>query len=164
MQFTIHAAQREDLSELLELIRELARFEKLEHEVHATVESLESAFFGTSTAAGALLATNGGKAAGYAIYFFTFSSFVGRRGIWLEDVYVRPNYRQHGLGHELIKAVAKVGAQHQCGRFEWMALDWNKTALDFYERLGARQLPEWVLLRLNAEGLARVAGDNKNAR
>jgi GNAT superfamily N-acetyltransferase len=142
---------------LLELIFELARFERLEHEVKATVDSLQEAFFAAQSAAGALLARSGGEPAGYAIYFFTFSSFVGRRGIWLEDVYVRPGFRQQGLGRGLLRAVAQVGAERNCGRFEWTALNWNKPALDFYNRLGARTMDEWVLLRLDEEGLRRVA-------
>ena len=142
---------------LRELIFELARFEKLEHEVEASVESLSDAFFGKQPAAGALLARSGGAPVGYAIYFFTFSSFVGRRGIWLEDVYVRPAFRQQGLGGALIKAVAEIGVENNCGRFEWTALNWNKPALDFYGRLGARTMDEWVLLRMDSEGLRSVA-------
>jgi len=142
----------------------LARFERLEHEVKATVESLQEAFFSDQPAAGALLARGGGEPAGYAIYFFTFSSFVGRRGIWLEDVYIRPAFRQLGLGRGLIKAVADVGAERNCGRFEWTALNWNKPALDFYNRLGAQTMDEWVLLRLDAEGLRRVAERNETKR
>ena len=157
MDFTINTVTPSDLPELLQQIHELARFEKLEHEVQSTVESLNEAFFGPTAAAGALLARHGNDPAGYAIYFFTFSSFVGRRGIWLEDVYVRPAYRQKGLGRRLIEAVARVGVERRCGRFEWMALNWNRTALDFYEKLGATQLNDWLVLRLNAEGLARLA-------
>ena len=142
---------------LRELIFELARFEKLEHEVEASVESLSDAFFGKQPAAGALLARSGGAPVGYAIYFFTFSSFVGRRGIWLEDVYVRPAFRQQGLGAALIKAVAEIGVENNCGRFEWTALNWNKPALDFYGRLGARTMDEWVLLRMDSEGLRSMA-------
>jgi GNAT superfamily N-acetyltransferase len=142
---------------LLELILELARFERLEHEVVATVESLNESFFGQQPAAGALLAWSGSEPVGYAIYFFTFSSFVGRRGIWLEDVYVRPAFRHGGLGRALIKAVAEIGEEKNCGRYEWTALNWNKPALDFYQRLGARTMNEWVLLRLDEEGLRRVA-------
>lgn len=154
---SITPLQPNEIPVLLELIVELARFERLEHEAKATADSLREAFFGPKPAAGALLAWNGGQPAGYAIYFFTFSSFVGRRGIWLEDVYVRPAFRQQGLGKAMIKAVAKVGLERNCGRFEWTALNWNKPALDFYNRLGARTMDEWVLLRLDAEGLRRVA-------
>jgi GNAT superfamily N-acetyltransferase len=158
MQFSIEPVTRGELPMLLELIRELARFEKLEHEVESTVPLLEKSFFGPAAVAGALLAKNGGVVAGYAIYFFTFSTFVGRKGIWLEDLYVRPDFRKQGLGRSLIEAVARVGVENECGRFEWTALNWNKTALDFYEKLGAKALDEWVLLRLNDSGLKRVAG------
>lgn len=141
---------------LLELVRELARFEKLEHEVAATPESLQQSLFGPHAVAGALLGRCDGRVAGYAIYFFTFSSFVGRAGLWLEDVYVRPAFRQQGLGRALIHAVARIGVERGCGRFEWTALNWNKPALDFYAGLGARAMDEWVLLRLSPEGLQKL--------
>ncbi|HLH56595.1 MAG TPA: GNAT family N-acetyltransferase [Verrucomicrobiae bacterium] len=157
MDFTISPVTPADVPEVLEQIRELARFEKLEHEVQSTVELLNQAFFGEGAAAGALIARQGAVAAGYAIYFFTFSTFVGRRGIWLEDVYVRPQYRRHGLGRTLIEQVARIGVSRGCGRFEWVALNWNKTALDFYEKLGAVRLDDWVILRLDSKGLRQVA-------
>jgi GNAT superfamily N-acetyltransferase len=156
MDFTIKPVTSEEVPALLELIRELARFEHLEHEVEATVESLHQALFGPQPAAGALLAHGEGGVAGYAIYFFTFSSFVGRPGIWLEDVYVRPPFRRHGLGRQLIEAVARVGVERGCGRFEWTALDWNERALNFYRGLGAEVRKEWVLLRVSPEGLKKL--------
>jgi GNAT superfamily N-acetyltransferase len=142
---------------LLEMIRELARFERLEHEVEATVESLQQYLFGPQTVAGALLARAGSEVAGYALYFFTFSSFTGRPGMWLDDLYVRPPFRQRGLGRALIQGVAEVALERNCARFEWTALDWNTNALEFYRNLGARAMEDWVLLRLNAEGLRRAA-------
>ena len=141
--------KRGEVPGLLELIRELARFEKLEHEVEATEGGLEKSLFGAQPAAGALLGRCDGKLAGYAIYFFTFSSFVGRPGIWLEDLYVRPEFRKRGLGRGLIEAVARVGAERNCGRYEWSALDWNEKALGFYEKLGAKRMDEWIILRMN---------------
>ena len=164
MQFTIEPVKSPDLAELLEMIRELARFEQLEHEVEATVQLLDRALFGPTATAGGLLARQGQKAVGYALYFLTFSTFTGRQGIWLDDVYVRPEFRRHGLGRQLIAAVAQIGVQRDCARFEWTALNWNKNALDFYKRLGARTLDDWVLLRLNADGLRRVAGEELNRR
>jgi len=137
----------EEIPTLLELIRELARFERLEHEVEATVDSLQQAFFGSPPAAGALLARCGSELAGYAIYYFTFSSFAGRAGIWLEDVYVRPPLRRRGLGRALIEAVARIGAARGCGRFEWTALNWNTKALEFYRGLGAHPMEDWILFR-----------------
>ena len=163
MPLTVSEIAPAELPVLLELIRELARFERLENEVEATVESLHASLFGPERVAGSLLARWDGEPAGYAIYFFTFSSFVGRRGLWLDDVYVRPAFRQRGLGKALIRAVATIGAERNCGRFEWTALNWNKPALDFYRRLGARVMDDWVLLRLGAEGLRRVANAPTNA-
>ena len=141
---------------LLELIHELARFEHLEHEVQATVESLQSSLFGPQAVAGALFGRCDGEIAGYAIYFFTFSSFVGRPGLWLEDVYVRPPFRKRGLGRGLIEAVARIGAERNCGRFESTALNWNEPALGFYRSFGARVMNEWVLLRMDSEDLRRL--------
>ncbi len=158
MNFAINPVTPAQLPVLLELIRELARFEKMEHEVGATEESLRDSFFGPQPTAGALLATCDVAAAGYAIYFFTFSSFVGRAGIWLDDVYVRPDFRSHGLGRKLIEAVARIGVERNCGRYEWSALNWNQHALDFYKRLGAQVMDDWLMLRLDAKGMRRVAG------
>ena len=125
----------------------------------ATQASLGEALFSPQPAAGALLARCGSETVGYAIYFFTFSSFVGRAGLWLEDVYVRPAFRKRGLGLALIKAAARIGVERNCGRFEWTALNWNQNALDFYRELGARTMDEWVLLRLNSDGMRRLASE-----
>jgi GNAT superfamily N-acetyltransferase len=157
MEFSINQIKQDEGPELLGLIRELARFEKLEHEVEATVESLSDSLFKENPVAGALIGRVDGELAGYALYFFTFSSFIGRAGIWLEDLYVRPTFRRQGLGRAMIEAVARIGAERNCGRFEWTALNWNKNALDFYRKLGAQMMDEWVLVRMNSEGLRRVA-------
>ncbi|PWU18761.1 MAG: N-acetyltransferase [Verrucomicrobia bacterium] len=146
------------LPQLLDLIRELAGFERLESEVEATVGSLRKSFFGRRPVAGALLADCDGDLAGYAIYFFTFSSFVGCPGIWLDDVYVRPKFRRRGVGRRLIEAVAQIGAKRNCGRFEWMALNWNRKALRFYGKLGAKVMKDWRLLRMNRNILQRFSG------
>jgi GNAT superfamily N-acetyltransferase len=111
-----------------------------------------------------LLARCGEDLAGYAIYFFTFSSFIGRPGLWLDDVYVRPKFRQRRLGLALIESVARIGAQRSCGRFEWTALNWNKNALDFYKKLGAQVLDEWVLLRLTEEALQRLGSEKSQGQ
>jgi GNAT superfamily N-acetyltransferase len=158
MSFSTHPATASDVPVLLEMIRELARFEHLEHEVEATPELLERALFGQSPVAGAVIGLSDGQVAGYAIYYFTFSSFVGRPGIWLEDVYVRPSFRKGGLGRALIEAVARVGVGKDCGRYEWTALNWNERALKFYDGLGAKRRDEWVLLRMNRDGLRRLGG------
>jgi GNAT superfamily N-acetyltransferase len=154
MNITLAPVTPEEIPVLLELIRELARFEKLEHEVAATAELLHAAFFGPQPAAGALLARVDGEPAGYAIYFSTFSSFTGRAGVWLDDLYVRPQFRKRGLGRRLIEAVARLAADRGCARFEWTALDWNERALEFYRSLGANTLDEWVLLRVDPSVIA----------
>jgi GNAT superfamily N-acetyltransferase len=159
-QIEITAIKRQEVPELLELIRELARFEKLEHAVEATVGVLENSLFGAQPAAGALLARCDGKLAGYAIYFFTFSSFIGRAGIWLEDIYVRPEFRRRGLARGLIEAVARIGVERNCGRFEWTALDWNEKALSYYDKLGARKMEEWIILRMNEEQLRELGSSD----
>ena len=164
MDFHIAPITSAEVPVLLKLIRELARFEKLEHELKATVPALRKAMFGPQPMAGALLAHCEGKAVGYAIYFTTFSSFLGRPGLWLDDLYVRPKFRRCGIGQGLIKAVAEVAAERNCGRFEWTALDWNKNALAFYRSLGAKTLDEWVLIRLDARGLRRLTGTHPKQR
>src|ERR1700743_2787095 len=158
---TITPVTRAEVPALLELIRELARFEKLEHAVEATVDVLENSLFSPQPPAGALLARCDGQVAGYAIYFFTFSRFICRGGIWLEDVYVRPEFRKRGLGRGLIEAVAKIGVERNCGRFEWTALNWNEGALNFYRDLGAEELNEWVLLRMNSAQLLQLGAAAK---
>jgi GNAT superfamily N-acetyltransferase len=157
MEFSIKPITRDEVPGLLELIRELARFEKLAHQVEATAGLLSDSLFGTNSVAGALIGRVDDELAGYALYFFTFSSFIGRPGIWLEDLYVRPAYRRQGLGRAMIEAVARIGTERNCGRFEWTALNWNKNALDFYRKLGAQTMDEWVLVRMNSDGLRRVA-------
>lgn len=154
--FFIREVMPADIPVLLEMIRELAAFEKLEGELETTEESLRSALFGTRPAASALVASVDGTIAGYAVYFLTFSTFVGRPGLYLEDLYVRPQYRRRGLGKALLARVAWTGAPDRCGRYEWAALNWNRKALRFYEGLGARPLVDWVLMRMNGEPLRRL--------
>jgi len=161
MDITIAPVTPAEVPTLLELIHELARFERLEHEVEATAESLHASLFGPQPAAGALFARCDGEVAGYAIYFFTFSSFVARAGIWLEDVYVRPPFRKRGLGRRLIETVARIGAERGCGRFEWAALNWNERVLEFYRGLGAQDMNEWVLFRVNPAELRRLGAAEK---
>lgn len=157
MEFSIKAVSPQDIPSLLELIRELAQFEKLEHTVEATEKSLHDSLFDPAPAAGAFLARRDNELAGYAIYFFTFSSFVGRPGLWLDDVYVRPQFRGQGLGRAFFQAVARVGVERSCGRFEWTALDWNEKAIEFYRKLGAQAMDEWKMFRLDTDGLRRLA-------
>jgi GNAT superfamily N-acetyltransferase len=163
MEVAIRKVTPARIPELLKLIRELAKFEHLEDEVEATVGSLRKSLCGPKPAAGALVAECHGKLVGYAIYFFTFSSFVGRPGIWLDDLYVRPKFRHVGLGRRLIEAVARIGARRNCGRFEWTVLNWNQKALDFYLGLGARVMGDWLLIRQNEAELHRLAAGSTKA-
>ena len=155
--FTIRPACESDVRDLMKMIRELAQFETLEHELEATETSLRDWLFSSHPAAAALIAIVDGERAGYAVYFHTFSSFAGRPGIFLEDVYVRPQFRRRGLGSALLKAVAKIGAERGCSRFEWIALRWNQTALKFYQNLGAKVMDNWVMLRMESTGIRELA-------
>jgi len=148
--FTINSATEPDVPILLAMIRELAEFEHLAHEVEVTAASLREALFGERPVAGALLARVDGHVAGYAVYYRTFSTFVGRAGVFLDDLYVRPEYRKRGIGRALLERVAAVDTEAGGGRFEWIALRWNENAFRFYRSLGAKVMDEWALLRMNS--------------
>ena len=150
--FTINTATAKDLSHLLAMIRKLAEFELLAHELEVTAESLRAALFGNRPVAAALLASVDGLPAGYAVFYRTFSTFVGRPGIFLDDLFVRPQFRKLGIGRALLTRVAEIGAELGGGRFEWIALRWNENALRFYLSLGAKVMDEWALLRMNLSG------------
>lgn len=162
--FTIRPATEADVPELLGLIWDLAAYERLTHEVVATEESLREALFGESPAAEALLALADGDPAGFAVYFHTYSTFLARRGMYLHDLYVSPAYRRRGLGTQLLRQVAAIAVERGCGRFEWVALDWNTDAHRFYEELGAEMLPEWRTFRVVGDSLRRLAEDAAGSR
>jgi GNAT superfamily N-acetyltransferase len=153
----IREASPQDVPLLLELLRELAVYERLEHELRATEELMHEALFGPRPAAEALLAEHAGEVAGYALYFPTFSTFLAIQGIWLEDLFVRPAHRGAGIGRALLAAVAARLRERGGERLEWAALDWNELALDFYRGLGAQTMSEWITHRLVGEELARLA-------
>lgn len=155
--FTIRPATEEDVPRLMGLIWDLAVYERLTHEVVATEESLRGSLFGERPAAEALLAFAGNEPAGFAVYFHTYSTFLGRRGMYLHDLYVSPAYRRRGLGTQLLRRVAAIAVERGCGRFEWVALDWNTDAHRFYEELGAEMLPEWRTFRVVGDSLRRLA-------
>lgn len=156
----IRACRPADVPRLHELILALADYERMRDAVTATPADLEAGLFGVDAVAHALIAESESEILGYAIYFPTFSSFKGRPGIWLEDIFVLPPHRGRGVGRALLQAVARHALERGCARLEWEALDWNAPALGFYERLGARTRPEWVAHRLEAEALARFAGSS----
>lgn len=153
----IRPAVRDDVPTLLELIGALADYERLPGEVAVDAGLLERHLFGERPVAEALLAEVGGEAVGYALFFPTFSTFLGRPGIWLEDLFVLPARRRGGVGRALLAHVARLAVARGCGRLEWSALDWNEPALAFYRGLGAGRLPEWDLHRLDGEKLTAFA-------
>jgi GNAT superfamily N-acetyltransferase len=157
----VRAARERDVATLLELFAALAEYEHLTHELRATEQGLASALFGERPAARALIAERGGEALGYALYFTTFSSFLTSTGVWLEDLFVRPESRGEGIGRALLAAVAAEVADEGGQRLEWAALDWNAPALGFYERLGARTMGEWITHRMDGEALTRLALESR---
>jgi GNAT superfamily N-acetyltransferase len=154
--FTIRFAGKEDVPEVVEMVRELAEFEKLLDKMVATVADYEESLFGERPAAEALVAETEEGLVGYAIFFSTFSTFVGRAGIWLEDLYVRPSARNLGIGKKLLKKVGRIAGERNAGRYEWCVLDWNQNAIDLYTRVGGEILEEWKIVRLEKEGIRRL--------
>ena len=160
-QFLIRAARAADVADILRLIRELAVYEKLEHMVVGTEATLRDSLFGAHPAAEAILAESGGRAVGFALYFTTFSTFLCKPGIHLEDLFVEPEHRGRGIGKELLRQLAQVAVERGCGRLEWNVLDWNTPSIRFYESLGGKILGEWQLVRMTeAEFSALARGSN----
>lgn len=161
----IRPATASDLREMMVLVRELAEYERLSHAVIATEASFEAALFGARPTAEALVALVNGEMVGYAIYFQNFSTFVGRAGIYLEDLYVRPERRGGGIGKRLLSRVAQVAVERQCKRLEWAVLDWNEPSIQFYKSLGAEPLEEWTIYRMAPTAIAQLAqwSDSKEA-
>lgn len=153
----IREATEADVPVILTLIKELAEYEKLSDIVEATEESLAEVLFGKFPVAEALVAFHGDELAGYAIFFHSVSTFVGRAGIYLEDIYVRPSLRGKGIGKTLFATVARTARDRKCARMEWQVLRWNKPAIDFYEAHGAESLDAWVTMRLSGDSLSDVA-------
>jgi len=155
--FAVKPASAADVPELQAMIRALADYEKLSELCVATNADLADALFGPRPAAEALIAWADGQAAGFALFFHNFSTFLGRRGLWLEDLFVRPAYRRQGCAQMLLRALAAIAVERKCGRFEWAVLDWNVRAIDFYRTLGATVLPDWRIVRVVGPALAALA-------
>jgi GNAT superfamily N-acetyltransferase len=155
----LRSAVPADVPLILRFIRELAAYERLEHEVVADEAGLATALFGPRPYAEVVLAEAGGEPAGFALFFHNFSTFVGRPGIYLEDLYVRPAMRGRGVGARLLAHLAALAVERGCGRLEWAVLDWNEPAIGFYRRLGARPMDEWTVFRLEGEALSCLATD-----
>jgi GNAT superfamily N-acetyltransferase len=150
---TLRAATPADAQAIVGLIRELAVFEHLEHLVVVTPQSLALHLFGPRPAAEALVAEVDSTVVAFALYFTNFSTFLGRPGLYLEDLYVQPAHRGHGLGKALLKRLGAIAVERDCGRFEWSVLDWNENAIRFYERMGATVMPEWRICRVTGAAL-----------
>ncbi len=146
-----------DVATILDLIRGLAEYERLPHEVVATEEGLRASLFGPVPAAEVVIAEADGMAVGFAIFCHNYSTFLGRRGLWLEDLFVRPACRGQGIGRALLEHLAEVAVARGCGRLEWSVLDWNVDAIRFYRSLGAVPMDDWTTFRVTGQALARLA-------
>jgi len=156
-QFLIRAATPRDVPEVMRLIRALADYEKLSHMVVGTETQLRESLFGARPAAEALIAERGGHAVGFALFFTTFSTFLCKPGILLEDVFVEPGHRGLGIGKALLRRLAALAVERDCGRVEWHVLDWNEPSIRFYESLGANLLREWILVRMTRPEFSSLA-------
>jgi GNAT superfamily N-acetyltransferase len=154
---TIRAATRVDVPLILTFIRELADYEKLAHEVVAEAEGLSETLFGRQPRAEVLIAELDRAPAGFALFFHNYSTFLGRPGIFLEDLFVRPEFRGRGVGRALLGRLAAIATSRGCGRLEWAVLDWNESAIGFYRKLGATAMSDWTVYRLTGEPLAKLA-------
>jgi len=153
----IRPARPADAALVLEFVRELAEYERLGHLVTATEQTLRDSLFGSTPGAEVLLAFERDAPIGFAVFFHNFSTFLGRRGLWLEDLYVKPQFRRQGYGRALLLEVARIAGERNSGRFEWAALDWNTPAIEFYKSLGAVPLHDWTIFRVTGESLEKLA-------
>ena len=159
MTLQIRPGELADVPLIADLIRGLARYEKLEHEVVMTEEKLTDYLFGERRYAETLIAEIDGEPAGFALFFHSFSTFLARPGVYLEDLFVVPEHRGHGVGRALFERLAQTAVERGCGRLEWAVLDWNKDAIRFYEGLGAKPNSDWTVYRLAGESLRSLAGE-----
>lgn len=157
--FTIRRGTEQDIPVILGFIRELAEYEKLLDMVVATEDSLRATLFGVRSYAEVVLACEGDSPVGFALFFHNFSTFLGKPGLYLEDLYVQPQVRGKGYGKALLKYLAKIAVERGCGRFEWWVLDWNDPSIQFYKSLGATPMDEWTVFRVTGENLEKLAQD-----
>ena len=158
--FQIRPATEADLPIILRLIRDLAEYERAPEAVVATEAGLREVLFGAKRSAEVLLALEGSEPVGFAVYFFNFSTWLGRPGLYLEDLFVKPEKRGKGYGRALLESLAQIAHERGCGRMEWAVLDWNEPAIQFYRKLGAQPMDEWTVFRLTGEGITKLAGRN----
>jgi len=157
--FKIRAAVPTDVPIIGQLIRELAEYEKLADEAVASDASLRASLFGPRPFAEVLIAETGNEVAGFALYFHNYSTFLGKPGLYVEDIFVRPQFRGRGLGTAFFQRLARTAVDRGCGRLEWAVLNWNEPALNFYRKIGAMPMNEWTVQRLVGDGLRQLAGD-----
>jgi len=157
MAAAIRAAAPADVGAMRALMYELAEYEKLTHLFIATDADLHDALFGARPSAEALVAENDGRIVGYALFFHNYSTFLAKPGLYLEDLFVRPKFRGQGTGEALLRRLARIAVERNCGRLEWSVLDWNQRAIDFYKALGAKPLDDWTMFRVTGEALTRLA-------
>ena len=155
--FSIRPAEPADITHIHSMIVELAVFEKLEHMVVATEELLHEGLFGVRPAAEAIVGEENGEVVAFALFFHNFSTFLTKKGLYLEDLYVRQSHRGKGYGTQLLSRLAQIAVERNCGRFEWSVLDWNEPAIGFYQTMGAEILPEWRICRVTGESLDHLA-------
>ncbi len=157
MSLAIRPAVRSDAAQILAFITELADYERARHEVVASVEDIEHSLFDEGSTVHSLICERDGQAIGFAVYFYSYSTWLGRNGIYLEDLYITPEQRGGGAGRDLLRHIAREAVQNRCGRLEWSVLDWNEPAIGFYRSLGAEAQDEWVRYRLDGNKLLAFA-------
>ena len=162
--FEIRPARVEDVPLILELIRDLATYERAPKEVTATEEQLVAVLFGEKPVAEVLLAFERKSPVGFAVFFHNFSKWLGRPGLYLEDLFIKPEKRERGYGRALLVDLAKIALDRGCGRMEWAVLDWNEPAIKFYRSLGAKPMEEWTVFRLTRDGIAKLAQSESIAK
>lgn len=155
--FTSRPAAPQDIPHIMSMIRELAVFEKLEHMVVATEELLHEGLFGQRPSCEAIMGEEDGEVVCFALFFHNFSTFLTKKGLYLEDLYVRQSHRGKGYGTKMLTRLAQIAVERQCGRFEWSVLDWNEPAIQFYKAMGADILPDWRICRVTGDSLAALA-------
>lgn len=154
----IRQATETDVPLILQFICELAEYEQLRHEVSASEADLRATLFGEKPSAEVLIAEYQAKPVGFALFFHNYSTFLAKPGLYLEDLYIKPEFRSKGFGKQMLSHLAKIAVDRNCGRFEWWVLDWNKPAIEFYKKIGAIPMSEWTVQRVTGEALIKLAG------